>query len=394
MNNRILLACSAAAGLLVLASAPGPARAAPTCCVGYYDHEDAKQNTNNIISTLTDKINAMQLAIIEALRLGTGQLSGNSKEQIGAQSNMANVNDDRRVVGNVEMARFNAIRSAASGASSCNTTTAGLATGGLNRNVASLAANLNTDMVSWGLGSKDNVPSSRGSDIAVQALLQRHCQLYANSDDSRSGLCPNASAGDLADADIDIGKSLYAKMSGTEAVALDQQRLDAAKTFLLRAMDPRPMGAMVSGEATTQGGREKANARHAAAARLSIAQYAANDVLARRTPQQDSGSLKSWASGTAQQISGYEGSSMPNGVSWFDAMDIKARSWYQNANWGTAVASQSAEQATKDSAAILAYQAYVQWETYKLIEKQNMMFSAMLALQTEESRGIQSRPQR
>ena len=377
----------AAAVSLGAASLAVPANAAPTCCVGYYDHEDAKQNTNNIISTLTDKINAMQLAIIEAMRLGTGQLSGNSKEQIGAQSNMANVNDDRRVVGNVEMARFNAIRSAASGASSCNTTTAGIATGGLNKNVASLSASLTTDMVKWDLGGDDSVPSARGTDVAVQALLQRHCSLYANNGDKASGLCASAASGDLMDADVDIGKSLYAKMNGTEAFALDQQRLDAAKTFLIQSTSPRPQGAMLPQEATSQGGREKAAARHAAAARLSIAKYAMADVLARRSPQ-DNQQLTQWARGTAQQITGYEGAGLPNGASWTDAMDIKARSWYQNANWGTAVASQSAEQATKDSAAILAYQAYVQWELYKLVEKQNMMLAAMLALQTENSRAM------
>lgn len=385
MKTRAILALSAAAALAALA-VPVPASAAPTCCVGYYDHEDAKQNTNNIINTLTDKINAMQLAIIEAMRLGTGQLSGNSKEQIGAQSNMANVNDDRRVVGNVEMARFNAIRSAASGASSCNTTTGGLATGGLNKGVVSLSAALNKDMVKWSLGSDDSVPSARGTDVAVQALLQRHCSLYANEADRKAGLCQSTASEEMQDADIDIGKSLYAKMNGTEAMALDQQRLDAAKTFLIRAMDPRPDGAMLTNEATTQGGREKMNARHAVAARLSIAKYAAGDILARRSAQKDGGQLAGWAKGTAQQISGYEGAGLPNGVSWMDAMDIKARSWYQNGNWGTAVASQSAEQATKDSAAILAYQAYVQWELYKLIEKQNMMLSAILALQTDSSR--------
>ena len=380
MTKRIVIALAVSAASLALPALPARAN----CCVAY-DYNDAKNNTTNIISTLSDKINAMQLAIIEAMRLGTGQLSGNSKEQIGAAANMNNVADDRRVVGNVEMARFNAIRSAASGASSCNTTTAGIATGGLNKGVASLSTALTADMVKWDLGGDDSVPSARGADVAVQSLLQRHCSLYANQDDVKSGLCQSAAGGELQNADIDISKSLFAKMSGTEAVTLDQQRSDAAKTFLIQAIDPRPQGAMLPQEATSQGGREKAAARHAASARLSIAKYAVADVLSRRQPQNNS-TLTQWAQGTAQQISGYEGANFSNGVSWHDAMDIKARSWYQNGNWGTAVASQSAEQATKDSAAILAYIAYVTWEQYRLIEKQNMMMAGILSIQTERSR--------
>ena len=145
MTKRILVAFLAATALYAIPTQ----KAQAMCCVTTYDYEDSKEQTKTVISTLSEKINAMQLAIIEAMRLGTGQLSGNSKEQIGAQANMANVNDDRRVVGNVEMARFNVIKSAASGASSCNTTTSGIATGGLNSNVISLSNSLTSDLVNW-----------------------------------------------------------------------------------------------------------------------------------------------------------------------------------------------------------------------------------------------------
>jgi len=386
MKNRILLAGLASLALSAPILAALPAQA--SCCVAY-DYTDSKQQTKTVVDTLSERINAMQLAIIEAMRLGTGQLSGNLKEQIGSESNMKNVEDDRRVVGNVEMARFNAIRSAASGASSCNSTTAGLASGGLNNNVSTLVSDITNDLVDWDLGADDQMPSARGTDVAVQSRLEKHCSLYANKDDVKSGLCPsNASIGEMSNADIDVAKSLFGGMGvkRSEAQTYSEERQKAAYFFLINAIDPRPQGAMLPKEATSPGGREKAAARQAAAARLSIAKYSAGDIYARRHPQKNA-KLTSWAQGTAGQISGYKGVTFSNGVSWHDAQDIKARSWYQNPNWGTAIASQSAEQATKDSAHILAYNAYLQWETYKLIEKQNLMLASMLSMMTEQSRG-------
>lgn len=378
MNTRFLLAALAFAGVPAILPAPAKAQ---TCCVGYYDHTDSKNQTTQIISQLSERINAMQLAIIEAMRLGTGQLSGNSKEQIGAQSNMANVNDDRRVTGNIEMARFNAIRSAASGASSCNAITSGMAVSGMPKNVASLSQALTSDMTNWDIGGAD-VPSSRGADVAIQARLERHCSLYANSDDVRSGLCQSAASGDLQNASIDVSKSLF----GTTA-SLDQSKVQAAQTFLINAINPKPQGAMLPQEAASAGGREKAAARHAAASRTSIAANAASDILGRRAAQQNSKTTQ-WAQATLTQIPGNEGANFSGGISWMDAIETRARGWFMNPTWQSNMVGGGYEGAIKDGVHIASFQAYLQWETYKLIEKQNLMLAGLLAIQTENSRAL------
>ncbi len=358
------------------------ARAA--CCTAY-DYNDSGSNTKQIISQLSERINAMQLAIIEAMRLGTGQLSGNSKEQIGAQSNMANVNDDRRVVGNVEMARFNAIKGAASGASSCNVITGSRAGSALGASAASLGAALSADTTSWDLGSADGMPSAQGRDVAIAKRLSRHCSLYANQDDKRSGLCSTVASADMQNASIDVGKSLFYTPSGSDSYSLDQQRAEAAKTFLINAIAPNPQGGMLANEATSAAGREKAAQRHASASRLSIASHAAGGILARNTQVQNS-EVQQWAQGLASQISGYQ-ANYSNGVSWHDWMDVRASGWYRNSSWGVAM-NNSYEQAIKDGVMIQSFQAYLGWETYKLIEKQTLILSAMLSIQTEANRNI------
>jgi hypothetical protein len=372
-----------AAGVTLGALGFGSAAQA-ACCVAY-DYNDAKQNTNQIISQLSERINAMQLAIIEAMRLGTGQLSGNSKEQIGAQSNMANVNDDRRVVGNIEMARFNAIKGAASGASSCNVMTGARAGSALGASAASLSAALSSDTTAWDLGSTDQMPSSQGRDVAIQKRLSRHCALYSNQDDVRSGLCSSAAGSDMQNASIDVGKSLFYNQAGSESTSLGSQRVEAAKTFLINAIAPNPQGGMLPKEATSASGREKAAQRQASAARLSIASNTVSDILAKRTAMPNS-EVQGWAQSLASQISGYN-ANYSEGVSWHDWMDVRASGWYRNANWGVAM-NNSYEQAIKDGVMIQSFQAYLAWETYKLIERQNLMLATMLSIQTESSRNI------
>lgn len=376
MKTRILLAAAAATAFSLLSSVSANA----ACCVAY-DHDDARKNKEQVISQLSEKINAMQLAIIEAMRLGTGQLSGNSKEQIGAQSNMANVNDDRRVTGNVEMARFNAIRSAASGASSCNAITGGMAVSGMPKNVASLSQALTSDMTKWDIGDAD-VPSSRGADVAIQARLERHCSLYANQDDVRSGLCARAASGDLQNASIDVSKSLFGSNQ-----SLDEQKTQAAQTFLINAINPRPQGAMLPQEATSAGGREKAAARHAAAARTSIAANVASETLGRRAAQQNSKTTQ-WAQATLTQIPGNENANFSGGISWMDAIEARAKGWFMNPTWQSNMVGGGYEGAIKDGVHIASFQVYLQWETYKLLEKQNLMLAGILAMQTENSRAL------
>lgn len=379
MTKRILVA----AALAGLASVVLPSSSKAACCVAY-DYNDAHKNTNQIISQLTERINAMQLAIIEAMRLGTGQLSGNLKEQIGANSNVANVQDDRAVTGRVEQARLAAIKGAASGASSCNVITGARNGGQLSNAAAAFRKSLSSDTVNWDLGAVDALPSAQGSDLAVRARLKRHCSLYANQDDVRSGLCEAAASGDLQNASVDVSKSLFYQADGSSSVTLDQQRLDAAKTFMLTAIAPRPLGGMLPKEAQTPGGQEKASNRQAAAARTSIAVDTVNDILARRAPT-GNGAVLQWAQSTASQISGYQ-ANFQNGISWMDWMDVRAKGWYLNPNWGVATDTQGYEQTIKDIAMINAFQAYLGWEQYQQTQRTNLILATILAIQSENSR--------
>lgn len=226
------------------------------------------------------------------------------------------------------------------------------------------------------------MPSSEGTAVAISARVAAHCATYANPQDVRSGLC--AAEGALPDADINLMKSLFYMADGTISGTLPEDRVEAGFAFILNAVNPSPLGAVLQSDPNTPAGREEAGRRLADFTRISIADSSMGDVLARRSPQTGS-SYADHLRTTVAQIPGYNGA-FDNGASWYDYMDVTARAWHFNTNWGVAVDGQGFAQAMKDLTMIQSYNAYLGWETYKLIERQNVILAAMLAIDTENQR--------
>lgn len=360
------------------------------CC---YDYSNESGNRDKIIDTFTKQINAMQLAIIEAMRLGTGQTTGNMREQTTAAHNLADVQDDRRVVGNVEKARLDAISQAASGASTCNVATS--ASGGsLIKNVEATRTALTQQMTKWATGNGDS-PTAQGPDLAVQARIQQHCALYASAADQISGLCQGGGGTQMENADVDISQSMFYADQGGYVGALSQDRFTAAQHFLVNALDPAPDARMVAGSAATAVGREIAGRYASNTARMSVATDTANFLLAQLAPRagdQTSTSkgamdVAQWASQTKAQVIGYSDRDYSNGVSWYDFMDLRSRAWFQNPGWMVKMDTNSGEQAQKDATAILSFMAVQNWEQYRLQMRMAMTLATMLAIQVDEIRG-------
>jgi len=353
----------------------------PTCCRWTYDHNYNDKGNTYVIESLTERINAMELAIIEALRLGTGQVSGNLKEQIGADSNLANAQDDRAVVGRLEETRMKALLEAASGSSACNTISGASNATSMEAGTLSYIESMMKGMTDWGSGA-DNMPSSQGTAVAIASRVALHCDRYANAQDVKSGLCENV--GTLPNADVDIAQSVFFHNPGAVTGTLSQDREDAANAFILNAINPAPLGAPLQADASTPAGREAAAKRNTDLSRISVANYAAADVVGRRSIQ-TTGNYADYMRESAKAIPGYD-ASFDDGVSWYDMMDLRARGWYMNPDWAISVNSRGMAEAVKDGTLINSFQAYLGWETYKLLQRQNMILATMLAIDTENAR--------
>lgn len=392
--KKLCMFLAAFLAVLVVAQAVSAAQFVPSgnygigkCCVGYYDYNWENAGDDHVIGQLTERINAMELAIIEAMRLSTGQLSGNSKEQIGAQSNLANTEDDRAVVARVEDARLKAITDSASSPNGCNVISAASGVNGLDTGSQDYQQKLTEDLGNWASGA-NNMPQS--TEEAIQKRVELTCSTYANDQDVRSGLCQNV--GSFPNADVNADQSIYYHAPGTTSATLDEDRVKAAKAFLLNTINPQPAAALLPDQAKTPGGAQLAAANKTDAGRMSIANDAAAEILSHRTAQA-SGDYANILQATASQITGYKGK-FDQGLSWYDYMDIRAKSWHMDPNFASNIESGNPGQAEKATTEITAFNAYVGWETYKLLEKQNLILATMLAMQTEQARrnGIVSAP--
>ena len=353
-----------------------------TCCRWTYDHAYNDKGNTYVIESLTERINAMELAIIEALRLGTGQVSGNLKEQIGADSNLANAQDDRAVVGRIEEARLDALRESASGVSACNVITGSLNATAVEAASLSYAESMAQGLTDWGSGAA-NMPSSQGTAAAISSRVALHCERFANQQDVDSGLCE--SVGSMPDASINAAKSLFYHEQGSVAGTLDKERLAAVDAYVTNLMNPEPTGAALQADASTAAGREAAAGKLSELARFSAGETALADITGRRSIQ-ESGNYSQYLKDTAAVIPGYKASDFGSGVSWYDMMDVRARAWFMNTNWAIEMNAGDPAQAVKDSALIESFNSYLGWETYKLLQRQTVILATMLAIQVEETR--------
>lgn len=370
---------------------PAPARAEITCCVGYYDHKNADGNRDQVIDSFTKQINAMQLAIIEAMRLGTGQLTGNLREQSTARANMADVQDDRNVVGNIEKARLDAIREAASGATSCNVITSA-AGGTLGAAINQSVAAQSRDISNFNLG-RNGMPSAEGTDKGIKARIDLHCSKYASPADVSSGMCTGAGSSQMPDANQDIAQSLWFSEDGTTRT-LSKDRADAARAYIINAIAPVPLGGLPENAARTSAGREAAAARMEVAARDSVPAAVLADQLARRegkfgssTANATGGTVEKWAKETAQRVVGYSSTQFPNGVSWLDYFELRSKGFFFDTTQNVATQGSSAGQAIKDMGLAVQWMAYQNYEIWSQLEKTNATLAAMLSIQQEQATG-------
>jgi hypothetical protein len=154
---------------------------------------------------------------------------------------------------------------------------------------------------------------------------------------------------------------------------------------------------MRTNEASTAIGRETAARNASNTARMSVATDTANFILATIAPPNGGGgqiatqggamSTSDWAKQTAPNVIGYSDRSYPNGLSWYDWMDLRSRAWFQNPSWMLKMDTQSGEQAQKDGTAILSFMAYQNWENYRLNTRMAMTLATMLAIQVDDVRG-------
>ena len=352
-----------------------PDTAGTYCCTDKddgYDHDNANGNTKIIMQNTNQKLAAVQLAIIETLRLATGQLSGNSREQTGAQHTLADQQDDRATVKAVEQHTLNAINSATTSPAACRIIS-GSQSGDMAAASQQVAAAYNKEMINWLDGSSDM--SSKGQDDAVLKRLEMHCSSFATDADVESGLCATEATPDMQNADLDPRKSLFANNGPVEA--LSDKQAKAAQAYIMNTIAPVPFTKLSEEEAKTIEGKMRVQRQKTEMGRIALASATQHEILARRNSLSTDSKRVGWAQGTAQNMQGYENADYSKGVSYDDWLKLNSQSFLLNSN-EQLNSEESEVTALKQMKNMMAVLTYQQFENYKVLQN----ISSNLAMQT------------
>lgn len=334
------------------------------CCGKYYDYTNANGNATAVVTNIRQTLSAMQLAIIEALRLSAGQASGVAREQTGAQYNLADQQDDRSTVKAVEEARLRAIMEAESSPSACAIITA--TRGGTSQGSSALVSQaFSKELSSWTRGESEI--SKKGKDFSLATRVAAHCK-YATSSDVDAGLCQSLGNANLSD--DEASKSLLKVDAGGMKFTYAPDTAEAARMFILNSASPIPVQQLSTAEAKTPEGLIKKAQQSTYMGRASVSVSMLNDFFAARAATiTDSDTLGSM-NALAKEIESYKGVDFSNGASKNDWLALQSRMFLSSKRVGES--DKTTVRAIKEIKNILGVIAYQNFENYLQMEKMNV----------------------
>jgi hypothetical protein len=355
-----------------------PSAASATCCKGYYDHTNANENATIVMKNFNQKLAAMQLAIIESLRLGTGQLSGNMREQTGATHTLADQQDDRSTVKAVEDARLKALVSATSGTSSCYVIT-GATGGSLQGTVNKSTVAYSGELDKWVRG--ESTYSEKGQEAAEYYRLEAYCNSYATKADVKAKLCK--SEGQLAGASTNAADSIFYKGDSGDSETYTKERAEATNAFIINTVAPNTYTPQTEAEAQSPEGRKQAARYKTQMARESVGRAVVTEFAKSRDPQSSGNTLVDWAKDRMSKM-GMSGLNADK-LSYQQWLSIYAKGFLLDQTFLTS-SDQNEVTALKDIKNMMAVLNYVAFEQLEQSQKMNVQLAMQTAILNEQTR--------
>ena len=237
-----VLASAVAVGTLGLS---GEADAA--CCVAY-DYADAKSNTRTIITDLTSQIDAMQLAVVEALKMSAGERRKLMKAQM---LNEQRIRDAQNKLENKrwkDRERTKAAQRAMSDRyGGCKVQTGMEATEGLGQSRDTYKAAVDdmlTDVATGTDGAKSGGDKANGYKGAAQehmaGRIQEFADKFCNAELKRAGVCDKIS--DPVKRGVTPSRFPVAAPEPGDNLTLDADEQAAATQFITNVALPNAEG--------------------------------------------------------------------------------------------------------------------------------------------------------
>ena len=365
-----------AASLLLAAALLGAALLAPTPAHAHRcDRTDNdRREATRVLTGLTREIDAMERAIIEALRLQTGQLSGYTAQS--AKAIAGALDSQTRLQAQIarEAAETEAMRARRPSRSACEAITGltGLAaTRAATERARASAAATETGRVMSDRAVVDRPGAAAGDAARFETITESYCNA------ARAGEDPALCRGD----DALHGADLRADSLFDRRTFASEAELRAAVEISRNLAAPVVHDPPALASADTDRERRRVLLARAADARTALAADYLAQARALRAP---GAALGGWADGIAQGT----GRDPATPVSRYELLELLASRRFEDPDWFVGLQAMSAENLLRELVTLQAVSLMLDWQRYRTDERRGAIDAATLALGVEEMRRL------
>ena len=334
--------------------------------------DNDRAEASRAIRVLTGEIDAMERAIIEALRLQTGQLAGYTAQSTKALTQALDAQTRLQAQTAREVEETRSMNAHRPSRSACSTVTG--ATGlGATRSAAETMGRAAAEVETGRIASDRAVVAEAGGAADGAARFDTLTGVYCSAARAGDGTCRGEDASHGAD--LRPGSLLDRRTFGSEAelhAAVELSRNLAAPVV----HDPLPLAS-----AETDRERRLVLLARAADARTALAADWFGHARSLRTPGAD---LGAWA----DAVSGGRGYDAGGPVSRYELMELLASRRFDDPGWFVALQEMPAETLLRELVMLHSISLMLGWERFRLDERRGAMEAARLALATEEMRRL------
>ena len=356
----------------VLALALTLAPTAPAHAHGCDRTDNDRAEANRVLTGITGEIDAMERAVVEALRLQTGQLSGYQAQSAKALTQALDAQTRLQAQTAREVEETAVMRAHRPSESACAAVTG--ITGLRGSRTATAGAYAGASEVEIGRIAGDRtVAAGAGSAADGAARFETVARVYCSSARAGDAACRGENAAHAAD--LKPGNLFDRRTLGTEAelrTAVELSRNLAAPVV----HDPPPM-------ASAETGPERRNVLLARSADARAALAADYFAYARslRAPGAD---LGAWAAAIAPEA----GRDPNKPVSRYELLELLAGRRFEDPDRLVALQEMSAENLLRELVMLRSIALTLDWERFRLDERRGAIDAARLALAAEEMRRL------
>ena len=346
--------------------------------------DNDRREASRVIRNLTQEIDAMERAIIEALRLQTGQLSGYTAQS--ARAITGALDSQTRLQAQIarEAAETEAMRARRPARGACEGITglAGLAaTAAASADARASAAATETGRITGDRAVVDRPGAAAGDAARFESLTRSYCNAGRAGEDTRAGdpalsgtsVCRGGHA--MHGADLRAGTLFERRTFASEdelRAAVELSRNLAAPVV----HDPPPLAS-----ADTDRERRRVLLARAADARTALAADYFGEARALRAP---GAALGSWAAQVAPGLR--RDADTP--VSRYELLELLASRRFEDPNWFVRLQGMSQENLLRELVTLQAVSLMLDWQRYRADERRGAIDAAALALGVEEMRRL------